>query len=242
MTEPGIFLFGFWKLLGFQGFHDVDVDGNRTGQRQQIRYGLSKLNTGQPEEETQNKDSWNEENALSCNGQERRRNSTANRLLHHITHNDPALCRKADALETQGQSTVLDYLRIILEPGYDFGGEDKHQNTDSEQKHQGDLNAKPETVPDPLVQPGSKIEAADGLKALTEANHSGGSEHHDPLNDAHSSHSVIGVATGCPIQANGCQRGQALTGQRGESSLNDHAVIKQLKLKPSDMNMDVATL
>ncbi len=210
------------------------MDGNGAQERQQIRYGLGHLDAHQTKGGGQQKNRRDKEHALPRSSQERGRNRAVDGLLHHVTHDNPALGREAYALEPQGGSTALDDLRVIPEQANQIRGEGKHQGTDGNQEHQRGLDTEPESFLHPVIEIGSEVEAADRLEALAEANHGGCAKHHDALYHAHGGDGGIAKLSGGVTQANGGHRCQTLPGQRGKPALDNRLVVGPLEFDPGD--------
>ena len=225
------------------GFQNMDMDGNCAGQGQQIRGGLGHLYACKVEGQRQKQYRRDEKHALPGRCQECGRHGAVDGLLHHVAHDDPALGREGQALESQGGGAALDDRRIIPEKGDQIGGKHEHQPADQKQEHQTGAHAEPEAFLHPVEQAGAVIESAYRLESLAEADHGGGAEHHDPLYYAHGGDgSVVSVGAGGVVQADGGHRGQALPGKRGQAALDDLFEIIPAELYLRKPDADVAAL
>ena len=93
----------------------MDMDGDSAGQGKKIGNGLGRLDSQKAEGGEENPNRWDKEDALPGGRQEGGRGGTSDGLLHHVTHDDPALCREADALEPQRRCAAGDDRRIVPE-------------------------------------------------------------------------------------------------------------------------------
>ena len=132
---------------------------------------------------------------------------------------------EGDTLEPQGGSTDGDYLRAVPEQGHQLGSKDDPQRAYGEEERGRAFDAEPESFFHTVIELSTVVKAAYRLEALAEANHGGGTEHHDALHHAHGGDGGVAVGLGCQIQADGGRGGQTLPGQGGQAAPDDLGVI-----------------
>ena len=93
-----------------------------------------------------------------------------------------------------------------------------------------------------MIQLCSKVKTTDRLKPLAKSDHSGGSEHGDPLNDAHGRDSSVAIGAGSVVQADGSKGGESLSCQRGKTTFDDHFEVEPAKAEPGKPDGDIAAL
>ena len=99
---------------------------------------------------------------------------------HHIGHDDHSGEGEGDALAAEGKGADLDHGRVgFLKESYDLPAPCKDGSGEDDEKDGGVFDAEEVCALDPAIEVCAVIEAADRLEALSEADHSGGSEHHD---------------------------------------------------------------
>ena len=133
------------------------MDGDSACQRQQVRYSLGHLDAQEAAGGKQDPDSRNKEDTLTRGGQECGWGGTTNGLLHHITHNDPALSGKTDALETQGGCAAGNDCRVIPEQSDKLRRENKHQGANGHQEAKRGFDAEPKSLLYSLIEFGTVI-------------------------------------------------------------------------------------
>ena len=161
-------------------------------------------------------------------------------MLHHVAHDDPALTKEEDTLETQGNRTDLDHVGVIPEQADQIGREQEAKRADDYQNDEGNLDTEPESFLDTLVKSCTVVETAHRLEALTEAQHGGSAKHGDALHDTHSGNSGIAVRLGGMVQADGRKGCQTLTGEGGESAFENHPVVEPFEFEVAYVNADIA--
>ena len=228
-------------MIGGQILQNPKLQGNGTEEGQQIGNGLGDLDTGQTEYSGEDQHQGDEETTLTGNCQEGSRCNQSHGLHHHIAHNHPALEAEGHALEAQRSGTALDNGRIIPEQSNQIGGKDETDDADADQENQRNLNTEPETFPNPGIKTGTVIETAYRLESLAKAQHGGETKHGHTLDNAHCGDGSITERLRSMVQADGCDGGQTLTSQRGESTLQNHTEVEPLDLYIADMNVDITT-
>ena len=95
---------------------------------------------------------------------------------------------------------------------------------------------------DPVDQFGTVVKATEGLKALTETDHGGSTELHDSLDNTHGGNDHIAIGAGHIIETNGGDGSDALPGQGGQTTLQDHLEMEQIQADILDVDGNIATL
>ena len=212
---------GFW--LGVSQESDFsDGQGQSQGEGEEVGCRLGEDQAGELPEMGQDHDGGDEHKALSCHSEEGGFSDLTDGLGQHIGHNDHSGQGEGDALAAEGEGPDFDHGGVgFLEQADDLTAPREDGDGENDEEDGGVFDAEEVGAFDSAIEMRAVIEAADGLEALPEADHRGGSEHYDARDDADGGDGGVPVPFCDGIEDDGGDAVQALSAEGGCTAVYD---------------------
>ena len=147
--------------LLIQFFHNSPQDNGRQEEGADVGQGLCDLDPQDSQKRSQDQKGRDQEQPLASDGDDCGAYAVADGLGSHISHDDDSLEGEGKELETEGQGSDADNIRIsTAEQSDDFPGEQEANYTEYKENDGAHLDAEPAGCLYALVEAGSEAIAA----------------------------------------------------------------------------------